>query len=260
MDPSRLIISSEQQFKKILEGFFLTVYNESLLPSHGIDHHRRVWRYAVELLNLPGNTPEDSRLTDSLIIASYLHDAGMAYEPGPRHGWKSAELCRRFLELNNLDEKDFPGLLNTIIEHDNKDYPEENNDNLLKLLSLADDLDAFGFAGIYRYLEIYFHRGIEPLTVAGMIRTNAAGRFRNFSRCVPGNIPFFINHEKRFIILDEFFKACQAMEPGYAEVVEKIRQITTSGQGPQFFISLHDDNPVMTWFKEGLIKEMGYQQ
>ena len=30
------------------------------------------------------------------------------------------------------------------------------------ILSVADDLDAFGFTGIYRYLEIYLTRGINP--------------------------------------------------------------------------------------------------
>ena len=34
--------------------------------------------------------------------------------------------------------------------------------NLLTILSVADDLDAFGFIGIYRYSEIYLTRGIDP--------------------------------------------------------------------------------------------------
>jgi hypothetical protein len=32
---------------------------------------------------------------------------------------------------------------------------------MLTILSVADDLDAFGYIGIYRYIEIYLERGIN---------------------------------------------------------------------------------------------------
>jgi hypothetical protein len=38
--------SAELQFKQILEEFFVSFYDEKSLVSHGIDHHRRVWKYA----------------------------------------------------------------------------------------------------------------------------------------------------------------------------------------------------------------------
>jgi hypothetical protein len=46
MDLPAIIESAEIQYKQILEDFFISFYDESLLPSHGIDHHRRVWAYA----------------------------------------------------------------------------------------------------------------------------------------------------------------------------------------------------------------------
>ena len=49
MELSGIIESAEKQYKQILEEFFISVYDESLLPSHGIDHHRRVWKYSKEL-------------------------------------------------------------------------------------------------------------------------------------------------------------------------------------------------------------------
>ena len=38
----------------------------------------------------------------------------------------------------------------------------QDRNDLLTVLSVADDLDAFGFTGIYRYSEIYLTRGINP--------------------------------------------------------------------------------------------------
>ena len=52
MNSTGIIESAEKQYKQILEGFFISVYDEKLLPSHGIDHHRRVWNYSKELLKI----------------------------------------------------------------------------------------------------------------------------------------------------------------------------------------------------------------
>ena len=43
------IASSEAKYKNILENFFREIVDISFLPSHGIDHHRRVWEYAKEI-------------------------------------------------------------------------------------------------------------------------------------------------------------------------------------------------------------------
>jgi hypothetical protein len=41
MNLNGIIESAELQFKQILEEFFIAVYDEKSLSSHGIDHHRR---------------------------------------------------------------------------------------------------------------------------------------------------------------------------------------------------------------------------
>ncbi len=47
-----------------------------------------------------------------------------------------------------------------------KDYTSKRGSNdLLTVLSVADDLDAFGFAGIYRYSEIYLMTGYKPQSI-----------------------------------------------------------------------------------------------
>jgi len=52
MDLNGSIESAEKKYKQILEDFFISVYTEKHLSSHGIDHHRRVWNYAKDLIRL----------------------------------------------------------------------------------------------------------------------------------------------------------------------------------------------------------------
>jgi HD superfamily phosphodiesterase len=131
------IESAELMFKQILEDFFVSVYDEENLFSHGIDHHRRVWAYAKELLSIPirqyNSKPGCS--PSKLIIVCYLHDIGMSVEPGPRHGKHSRELSMLFLEKNNLNKNDYKDVLDTIENHDRKDYTSETvRNDLLTIL------------------------------------------------------------------------------------------------------------------------------
>src|ERR1035437_6487768 len=144
MNIAETIESAEKQFKQILEDFFISVYNEKSLTSHGIDHHRRVWNYSKELMKLfPLKNPAQiSQLPAELIIASYLHDIGMSVDPGIRHGKHSKNLCIQFLGKNNLPENDYRDVLEAIEDHDNKDYAFDASMNDLHIiLSVADDLD-----------------------------------------------------------------------------------------------------------------------
>ena len=208
MNLTASIESAELMFKQILEDFFVSVYDKKNLYSHGIDHHRRVWRYARDLLSIPSgrNYYRPSCSPSKLIIACYLHDIGMSVDPGPRHGKHSRELCLLFLEKYNLPEKDNIDLLETIEYHDRKDYFIETcSDDLLTLLSVADDLDAFGFTGIYRYSEIYLTRGISPLQMGNLIIINAKKRFDNFETIYGADSYYVQNHKKRYEILENFF-------------------------------------------------------
>jgi hypothetical protein len=202
------IASAEMEFKQILEDFFVSVFDEKNLLSHGIDHHRRVWRYAKELLSIPvrkyNSKPACS--PSKLIIACFLHDIGMTFETGPRHGKYSREFCIQFLDNNNLNENDYQDVLDTIENHDRKDYTSETGRNdLLTVLSVADDLDAFGFAGIYRYSEIYLQRGISPLQIGHLITENAKKRFNNIENIFGSHNVFVKKHRKRYEILRNFF-------------------------------------------------------
>lgn len=208
MNLTEAIESAELRFKQILEDFFISVFDEKNLSSHGIYHHRRVWSYARELLYIYNRKSNSdlSLLPVKLIIAAYLHDIGMSVDQGTRHGKYSKEFCLKFLAENNLKKDDFLDVLETIENHDRKDYSGETViSDLLDILSVADDLDAFGYAGIFRYSEIYLKRGIPPAEIGHLIRKNAAMRFDNFVRIYSDCSEYILKHRLRYDILDNFF-------------------------------------------------------
>jgi HD superfamily phosphodiesterase len=212
------IQSAEDIYLNLLEAFFTERWGKTTLCSHGIEHHRRVWQYVKELLNYisPDLKNAESLFPEKLIIACYLHDLGMSVDPEVRHGIHSRELCRLFLLDNNLGESDFGDVLDAVEHHDDKEYKTHGVDNneILKILSVADDLDAFGYTGIYRYLEIYIARNLRPEVIGDEIRKNALGRFQNFELKY-SNFPELIEkHRKRFLILDDFFVSYNK-EAGY---------------------------------------------
>lgn len=207
MDLKLTIVSAEKQYKQILEEFFVSVYAGETLSSHGIDHHKRVWNYSKELIELiPHNSRGEKNLAEQLIIASYLHDIGMSFDPGVKHGKHSKALCQLFLSQNNIPENAYPDLLEAIENHDDKEYITGIARNeLLRILSVADDLDAFGYVGIYRYAEIYLTRGIEKSNIGSLIIKNAAKRFENFELTFGNNPELIKKHRERFLNLHDFF-------------------------------------------------------
>jgi HD superfamily phosphodiesterase len=203
-----IIESAELQFKQILEDFFIDVYDDTSLSSHGIDHHRRVWMNAKELLLLipDQNSALISLLPSKLIIACYLHDLGMSVETGIRHGKHSRDLCIEFLSKNNFALNNYSDVLAAVEDHDRKDYSGDNLiKDLLTILSVADDLDAFGFTGIFRYSEIYLERGIKPAVIGHLILDNAGNRFDNFVNTFGFETELVRKHKKRYDILTDFF-------------------------------------------------------
>lgn len=209
MSISEKIQSAEKKYKQILEDFFIKKWAKTILYSHDLDHHRRVWHYAKELLTETGESCIDNYLvTEILIVACYLHDIGMSSEIGIRHGVSSRRLCEEFLAINGLQVSEFPGLLDIIENHDKKEYEIKNNTKgLLSVLNESDDLDAFGYIGIYRYIEIYLLRGIPREEIGFRVRENAGKRFANFESAF-GNYPvIFEKHRNRFRDLDDFFSA-----------------------------------------------------
>jgi hypothetical protein len=265
------IESAELRFKQIVEDFFISIYDEKSLSSHGIDHHRRVWSYAKELLfQLPDQmTVSTSQLPSKLIIASYLHDIGMSVDHGISHGHHSRVLCIQFLTKNHLPENEYQDVLEAIENHDRKNYSGNSSVNdLLTILSVADDLDAFGLTGIYRYSEIYLTRGISPEMIGLLIKANAGKRFDNFVKNFGFADELVQKHTKRFDVLDNFFNEynnqvisykfggqCPA---GYCGVIEVLQNLISNKKVLKEFWNeskIYSDDPVIRWFFDGLATE-----
>ena len=201
--------SIEKSHKEQIENFFLTVYPLNHLFSHGLGHHRRVWENAKELIL---NSAIPSENIDRIFIlntitACYFHDIGMAKDQGTRHGALGRRICTEFLERNKMRVNDFEVALEAIEFHDDKEYlthPEDNK--VLDILSLADDIDAFGITGIYRYTEIYLKRGIALMDIGTLIIKNARSRFQNLEKRsgLPGE--FLLRQRVRYDYLIDFFR------------------------------------------------------
>jgi HD superfamily phosphodiesterase len=271
MNLTTIIESVELRYKQILEEFFIQIYDEKVLSSHGIEHHRRVWNNSKELLLLLSGKSLNSlsQLPSKLIIASYLHDIGMLVETGIRHGKHSRDFGIQFLEKNHIPIIEYQDVLEAIEYHDRKDYTEsfEVND-LLKILSVADDLDAFGFIGIFRYAEIYLTRGINPQEIGSMVRENAKKRFDNFIKTFGFAGELVAKHKKRFDILNDFFenynKQVQSYKfggkyrSGYCGVIDIISDVINGkaslndiGNTPYGKFS----DPAIDWFFKEFISE-----
>jgi HD superfamily phosphodiesterase len=268
---SEKIASSETKYKKKLEEFFGCIFDISFLPSHGIDHHRRVWHYAKEILDqLAYHDVEiDQTLTDKLIITCFLHDSGMAVDQGSRHGAEGRKICERFLSENNLYADEFSDVLHAIENHDNKDYTGINKPGeLLTILSVADDLDAFGFIGIYRYLEIYIARKEQIKELGYLIIENSENRFQHFLRTYGFYNSLVGKHVKRYDIINSFFnsyneqvsfyKFDNQLAIGYCGVAEIIMQMLRNNQLSPDIKTLSSDypDPVVQWFFGELNNEL----
>ena len=160
-------------------------------------------KHAKELILILGKKDliKDNNLIPSLLLSCYLHDLGMATDHGPKHGRHSLEFASRFLIENNLREEDFPGMLQAVLDHDNKNYSSPGAVNVHTLLSVADDLDAFGFIGIYRYIEIYYLRGVSPDEMGSKIMENALRRFLHFEELFRNEVTLLISTGKGSIYL-----------------------------------------------------------
>jgi HD superfamily phosphodiesterase len=257
------IASSETKYKNILENFLKEIFDISFLPSHGIDHHRRVWEYAKDILyqlNDHGFKIDES-LTCKLIIACFLHDSGMCIDAGIRHGIKGRKICEKFLSENNLSLYEFRDVLHAIEYHDNKDYAIINQPaDLLTVLSVADDLDVFGFIGIYRYLEIYITRNKPMKELGHLISENCENRFQHFLRTYGFSSQLVEKHSRRYDLVNSFFnlynqqvtwyKFDNQSVSGHCGVAEIIKQMLKDEQSDTR-AKIHADNypdPLIHWF------------
>lgn len=196
----------------------LYLYNREIfsgihLPSHDHTHHLRVWQFARELILIWCEAGRQFSLQEIelLILAVFFHDTGMSHTQHMKHGAVSRKFCEAFLLENSLQKMPHASeLLNAVEMHDDKEYADTHRDptSLLTLLNLADDLDAFGLVGVYRYAEIYLMRGIFCHEIPGKVLPNLDTRYNHLTSLLPmANEEFAIRCKIRFTLTSEFYEA-----------------------------------------------------
>ncbi|MFO7573646.1 MAG: HD domain-containing protein [Bacteroidales bacterium] len=205
-----------KHYQNRLEEFLSTRFGDELLPSHDINHHIRVWKNAQIILEeLQGAgysfTPG---FQIQVLIACMTHDIGMAIDTGENHGSESREICLRFLNENNIPHHLHTDILFAVENHDDKSYTETfPPDSLFTVLSVADDMDAFGYTGIYRYIEIYLARNKPENELADLIVSNATVRLKHLMHVYKFLPDFCRSQQERFRILSDFFDTSEKKFP-----------------------------------------------
>jgi hypothetical protein len=137
----------------------------ALATHHGIHHALSSAEHALRILEAGRFVPED-RVTRESAVAALLHDLGMTRLTDERHGPTGADLAVRLLEtlreegrLRGWRDNAFLRIRRAIAEHDRKEAPETRRDPVARIVFDADNADALGAFGFYRYLAVYRGRG-----------------------------------------------------------------------------------------------------
>jgi len=201
------------------------LFSEVFLPSHDHLHHHRVWSYAKDLMLMLEESgcrvlPE---LPQQLILAAFFHDTGLIHTHDEKHGMESRRLCEEFFRKGDHPlPAGFPEILDAIEHHDDKSFRAnsitgDTKQQVLQLLSTSDDLDAFGYRGIYRYAEIYLCREINPIELPARVLGNLNNRFENL-RSIFEPLPHFIDRQEiRYWITYEFYLGLSAANAATGE-------------------------------------------
>jgi HD superfamily phosphodiesterase len=166
------------------------LFQDNLLPSHDHTHHLRVWNLCKTLLReiATFNSRIDQSLVEGVLFAALFHDLGMATSTREDHGSLGSErFLKWFQDRGTTKPKRFDEITRAIELHDRKDlqiyesFSSEASPEILGILSVADDLEALGIIGIYRYTEIYLKRDIPLEELGNRILANVKSRFEHLS-------------------------------------------------------------------------------
>ncbi len=208
-----IIKKTEERLLSILYNYCRELFTEYYLPSHDHFHHMRVWNYTRELLSsLPmgkcGFTEPD---IEQLILAVFFHDTGLTVTLDEDHGLESAKICRKFISANKDLFSAYPAEAIKAIEmHDKKETKTSGSfmkaPGIPVIVSVCDDLDAYGPIGILRYAEIYLLRGVSLDKLPERVLKNMKSRFRLLSgqKWIPGDL--FTKHRGRYRYALDFYQ------------------------------------------------------
>lgn len=135
-----------------------------LLWHHGIHHARRVTQNAFQLLeNEPSQWKEETII--EIALACLFHETGMTQTKNHFHSHESILIFNQYLNklqhlplINQLSHDSMARIENAIRLHETKEI-SIHRDFVSEIVNQADNIDAFGFVGVFRYLAIYDQRG-----------------------------------------------------------------------------------------------------
>jgi hypothetical protein len=211
----KLILGTEDKWLRILFANCKRQFSGIHLPSHDHTHHLRVWQYAKFLLQhlTKENVAIAETDIESLIVSVFFHDLGMVETCSCEHGKISRHMCKVFFDTSQLSPPpSFEEVLQAVENHDQKDYSGlsfTKGINLQKLLNIADDLDAIGIIGAYRYLEIYLLRQVEIATLPDIIATNLDRRFQYFTKTFGIHSGIVESQYPRYLAVRHYFNDLQ---------------------------------------------------
>jgi hypothetical protein len=226
---------AENDWYDLLFGYCRQVFSDHFLPSHDHLHHDRVWKNARSILLLLDSRgiSAGSFLPGQLLLACFFHDTGLTVTDGEKHGRESRRICHEFIRkhkhrFTGYPEKALDEVLHAIEFHDDKSRKTDTHGAepaLLPLLSAADDMDAFGLMGIYRYAEIYLLRGIPSERLPVLVSANVKTRYENLRQAFAYLEDFIAEQEKRYRqVYDFYLRLAQAYasrheKPGWEPVL-----------------------------------------
>lgn len=208
MSRNAAVTNPDQARTKNIYRHVGALFRNTHLPSHDETHHARVWENARTLLKAfeaQGHT-FNRMFTENLLLAAFFHDTGMIRETGPSHGSFSRLLLTEFLEQSAPDLSIYQPALVAVEKHDDKTYLNEGNE-LIRILGMADDMDAMGRIGIIRYLEIYLMRGIPPGRIPGKVLTNLEARFTHMKKYFPHDQTLWDTQKVKYELTRTFFRS-----------------------------------------------------
>ncbi len=217
------ICETEKKYLPLLFEYCRSLFKNNLLPSHDHLHHYRVWQYAKDLLAGLSDEGRELSIRDIslLMLAVFFHDTGLTKTLDENHGLESRRICEEFLICNpDVFAFHVDVALKAIEMHDKKQMNMEKNDDcgvdLLKILSICDDTDAFGSIGILRYAEIYILRGIPVKTLANKVLTNMDYRigFLLSQKWIPES--YLKKHTERFRYAYDFYEKLKLPDFGHS--------------------------------------------
>ncbi len=210
-----LLQDAEKRWVPIVCPFCEAKFNQCHLSSHNHLHHLRTWLRARELFEALYGAGVDIVASDveASLIAVFFHDVGMTVTLGERHGCESKKICESFFRSHpsfRLD--DMTAVFTAVEQHDNKEYKSAvyrrkiGIKNPLSILSVSDDLDAFGAIGVFRYAEIYLARGVVIPELSERVLINLESRYDNFFRLYSDIGAIVDVHSLRYAITQRFYR------------------------------------------------------